>query len=600
MKRRHFSIKKTIILAFMVLPLCLQNSFAGGKKDKPVENTNTQASQPENKNEKKETNQQVKIDNNSTKMPSGGNKKGYFYKIDPEVISLVEDGSPESLKEAMKLLRKNEAEYTENEKVLIYIAASIMEIVWEADKVEWTVYPVSEENLYTGAVKSVKNGIFDSSTGNEDFLSTIIPTFVYFTSIKQNDNLILQCKTSVDIALKFNSESVLANYIAGVIYEKQSDYEKSEKYLAKAYSTCSNVKQICVTYARVLSHNGKNELATTVVSTVSSSNVDDIQVLKQSAYIAFNNGDLDRAEEYVARVLQKTPNDLEFVLFRAKIFIQKNDYIHAVSLLDMYARQNDKDLEYLLLRAKVQLDWSKNTAAATETVEKALKLYPDSDDALMLAAKISSLTDSPVAGKYADELANMVLKKNPENTNALIYALDGLIQRKEWSKAYEISSQLIQKSPNNTEIISRHVKVCINNGKKNEAFETAQKAYNSNTNDETIIQTYVYAYCETNNRDSSLNLINKLMNETTSQQVISYLYYQRSYLQRSEDTIFADLLSSLIANPRNSDSLFRLYEIYYEKKDYKKAQYYLKQVVAINPNDSSLKKKNEALTQLIK
>ena len=61
----------------------------------------------------------------------------------------------------------------------------------------------------------------------------------------------------------------------------------------------------------------------------------------------------------------------------------------------------------------------------------------------------------------------------------------------------------------------------------------------------------------------------------------------------------ADLRSSLMADSRNSDSLFRLYEIYFEKKDYKKAQYYLKQVVAINPNDSSLKKINEALTQLI-
>ena len=37
-----------------------------------------------------------------------------------------------------------------------------------------------------------------------------------------------------------------------------------------------------------------------------------------------------------------------------------------------------------------------------------------------------------------------------------------------------------------------------------------------------------------------------------------------------------------------------------EKKDYRKAQYYLKQVVAIKPNDSSIKKLNDTLTQLIK
>ena len=71
-------------------------------------------------------------------------------------------------------------------------------------------------------------------------------------------------------------------------------------------------------------------------------------------------------------------------------------------------------------------------------------------------------------------------------------------------------------------------------------------------------------------------------------------------MQRTEDSALADLRSSLIANPRNSESLFRLYEIYYEKEDYRKAQYYLRQVVAINPNDSSIRKLNEALTQLVK
>ena len=85
----------------------------------------------------------------------------------------------------------------------------------------------------------------------------------------------------------------------------------------------------------------------------------------------------------------------------------------------------------------------------------------------------------------------------------------------------------------------------------------------------------------------------------SSSKVKSYLYYRRSFLQLTEEKSLADLRSSLIANPRNSDALFRMYEIYYSKEDYRKAQYYLRQVVAINPNDSSIKKLNEALTKLI-
>ena len=40
-------------------------------------------------------------------------------------------------------------------------------------------------------------------------------------------------------------------------------------------------------------------------------------------------------------------------------------------------------------------------------------------------------------------------------------------------------------------------------------------------------------------------------------------------------------------------------KFYYTKEDYRKAQYYLRQVVAINPNDSSIRKLNEALTKLM-
>ena len=100
------------------------------------------------------------------------------------------------------------------------------------------------------------------------------------------------------------------------------------------------------------------------------------------------------------------------------------------------------------------------------------------------------------------------------------------------------------------------------------------------------------------NRDAVIRYIDSLMS-SASPKVKSYLFYRRSFLQLTEEKQLADLRSSLISNPRNSDALFRLYEVYYSKKDYKKAQYYLRQVVAINPNDSSFKKLNDALTKLI-
>lgn len=522
-------------------------------------------------------------------------KRTYFYKVEPEILAGVENGSPESLRLAMSKIRKNESEYEANEKVLIYVASKIMAKVWPSEKITWEVFDVADDNPYVGALNSVEKGVFDSSTGNEDFLTTLLPALLV-VSPSFDLSLSSQCKNALEAALNRNSSSVVANYLMGVLLEKQSNISGAVLFYKKAYESTNNSKEIALAYSKALRTAGDTKTAAEVISAVSNEN--DLDVIKQKAYIAFENRELEKAEAYVGRVLQQNPTELEFVLFRAKILVEKNDYIHAVYLLDMYARQESSSHDYLILRARVQLDWSKNMTAATETVEKALQLYPDSIDALMLAARISSITDSPVAGQYADDLAAKVLEKNPGNEIALSYALAGLVQRENWKDAYEISKKLIESSKVDSNSVYNHVLICTQLQKYSEAYEFSKKQHEKNPEDEQLLMAYVLAYTHTGNRDAVVKYIDSLI-ETSSPKMKSYLYYRRSYLQFSEDKVLADLRSSLISNPRNSDSLLRLYEIYYGKQDYRKAQYYLRQVVAINPNDSSVKKLNEALTKLI-
>ena len=590
------SLKQLLLLVTAGLALSLTSCASKEKSEGAEEDGHSKASYTapvvaDNPQEQEES--QV---SEAIKLPSTSKPKSYFAKISDDIVKNVENGSPASIAAAMSAIKKSESELSQSEKVLIYVSSEMMRILWSSQKVTWTTYDVSEETPYTGALKSVRNGIYDTSTGNSDFLSTFLPALVFLTP-NITTNVQAQCEKGILDSLKLDPSSVAANYLAGLYYEKKGEYEKAEPYLSKAYDS-SHTIEILLEYAKVLSKNGKSGLAEEVMKEAGSASTTSLAVLKQNAWIAFEKGDYAAAEEAVARVLQQTPNDLEFVLFRARIFIEKNDYIHAVSLLDMYARQNDTNIDYLILRARVQLDWSKNTNAATETIEKAMQLYPDNIDALLIAARISSLTDGPVAGKYADELAAIVLEKKPSNSEALVYALDGLVQRENWQEAYDISSSLVKKQPDNENLILKHVTVCLKINKKGEAMDIAQKAYHTNPSNETITQAYILASTQVLSRDESIRLIDSMLSSASSK-IKSYLYYRRSFLQLSEDTALADLRSSLIANPRNSDSLFRLYEIYYDKKDYRKAQYYLKQVVAINPNDSNVKKLNEALTKLI-
>ena len=588
---KSFGKKSTVLLFAAALTLC-SSVYSAPKKKKSKQSAKvTQEASPV---------QQESISTESAdsiKLPSVKNQRTYFYKIDPAIMADVENGSPESLRSAIATLRQTYgSELDEAGKVLVYVASEIMKLVWPSEKINWDIPSVTEETPYTGALNSVRQGIFDSSTGNVDFLSTLLPALVILNN-SADISVYENCEAAVKAALEIKSDSVLANYIMAYVYEKKRNFDSAEKYLETAYYAASSTDEIGLAYSRVLRNNGKLELASSILGRISGGS-NDIAVLKQNAFIAFDSKDYDAAELYVARVLQQTPNDLEFLLFRAKILIQKNDYIHAVSLLDVYARQDNTSIEYLLLRARVQLDWSKNTSAATETVERALQLYPDNTDALMFAARISSETDAPVAGKYADELAEKVLEKNPGSTEAMTYALDGLIQRENWQEAYRASKNLISLNDVTPAVVEKYVNICLKLGKNNEAYEFAKSKYDANPSDEILLQSYILAYSKVGSRDAVLKYIDSLMG-SASAKVKSNLYYRRSYLQLTEEKALADLRSSLISNPRNSDALFRLYELYYTKQDYRKAQYYLRQVVAINPNDSSFKKLNEALTKLM-
>ena len=572
------------------------------KKSKKTEQKTEVQQEQENKENIELINEEI-IDGQTVKLPA--QKRTFFYKIDEQIVKEVENGSPESLKNAMQLIKKSSEEYEENEKVLISIAVQIMKIVWPSQKITWEQPVTDIENPYIGAINSAKQGVFDSSTGDVDFLSTILPALVLLSPViaqskeinNTNQEILENCRNAIQKAMELNQNSVLAHYLMGVLLQKQEKYNEALAFLKFAYDSSPKTEEILLCYSNLLYKTGNLESAQKIADELDPQNLN-IQVLKQKAYIAFELKDYDSAELLVARVLQQNPNDLDFLLFRAKILVEKNDYIRAVSLLDVYARQNDTSLDYLILRARIQLDWSKNTTAATETIEKALQLYPEETQVLMIAAKISSITDSPVAGKYADQLTEKVLQKEPDNIEAMVYSLNALIQRENWNDSYKICCKIIETEKYPVEIVGKFVQICLRLGKNNEAFDFAKSQLVKYPDDETVLQAYVFAYSKVGNRDAVIKYIDSLLAQA-NQKMKSYLFYVRSFLQVSEEKSLADLRSSLSMNPRNSDSLFRLYEIYFEKQDYRKAQYYLRQVVAINPNNNSLKKLNEALTKMV-
>ena len=539
----------------------------------------------------------------ATPVKLGRKTQSYFGSIDKTVLQDFEIASPSSINRGLNKMRKAAIEYTESERVIYNISSRIMSEVWSKENQLVNVPAVSQVSglgaSYLAIMDSAKSGIFENRKGEKDFFLTVLPALVILSST-ENTGYYADAETALLSGLKMKPDSVLCNYLLGKLYEKQKQYEKAVACFEKATEPGTTVFEVLYEKAACLVALGHYEAASSILDRLVIQFPSDVQVLKLYANATLLMGDFPRAELYASQVLQQNPSDLEFVLFRAKIFVETGEYLKASSLLDVYAKSFPTQHEYLLLRAKLQKEWNKNLTVAISTIEKALSLYPDDEDIILYSAQLASETGSRVSGKTGVQLAELILKDDPDNVKGLQYSVQSLYNEGRYSEAYTLSKKLLGDKAVPQRAVLMHTKVCLAMHYNDEAWKYAASLYEKNSDNIEIIQHYIEVMIKTGRTQSASKLINSMLSGTPSANLKSFLFYERSFLTSNEGTVLSDLRSSLIANPRNSDALFRMYQIYYGRKDYRKAQYYLKQVVSLNPNDEKYLRLNSELDQLLK
>jgi len=92
-------------------------------------------------------------------------------------------------------------------------------------------------------------------------------------------------------------------------------------------------------------------------------------------------------------------------------------------------------------------------------------------------------------------------------------------------------------------------------------------------------------------------VINRHLSDARSALKSILIYYQASLAPSDEEKLTL-LRSSLLSDPRSSLTLFALYEWYFKHKDYRKAYYYLQQVIALDPYNKTYLQLAEKLERL--
>lgn len=523
-------------------------------------------------------------------------------KLDSTLAAHIEKGSPASLKEAVLFIQNDSKGLTNENKLYLKVIADIMYLVYplETNGVKPPLY--AEDEPYLQALKEVKSGLYPVSTKKDGFLSLIIPTLV-LTYNDFSDTTLAQYSEDIESRLmeaqKLRPQSVLPHYLLGLLKEKNNKLTEAVVLYQKAWQLDSSCYPAGFKYGHFAAESGNGTEALKIADTLNASYKDnaEVKLLYAQAHIAKN--DLNKASENIVSVLKKEPENISALLLRIRILIEQKEYLRANSLLDAYSTKNKTAKNYLLYRARVTKEWNKNLIRASEFLTEAYKYYPEDFNVLLACAEICFEASTKIDNKSADFFIRKVLDAYPKNTAALALLVKNDINNGKWAQAVESAEDLAAKYPSdaNKELLLTSY---LGAGQTSKALSLAKKLYaNTKNPSNSFINLYMEALYAGKDYQTVKQVINQKIKGADSQ-LKSILYYYNAKLEQGNSSEYLNFLqSSLLSNPRNKDSLFAMYEWYLKTKDYKKAKYYLGQVLALDPSNKNLVNLSENLDKLL-
>lgn len=523
-------------------------------------------------------------------VPSRGDSRKTS--MDNTVLKYLEGGSPETIHRAVERVNSDSRGMTDQNRVALAVAGELMRIVYPLETVNWPTPSVPDADPYIHSIRLARTGTYDYSAGTSDFLSLVLPSLVLITAPSRED-FHTDAERALQRAAEMNKKSVLPPFLQGLIAERRRDYTAADRLYRTAWELDDSCYPAGMAYSRTLIRQGRGEEALAIARELSSRYPSSLEFVRLSADAAFSLQDWDTADSLILEVLKKEPRNADYLLLRARILVERREYLNANALLDAYATTNKTNKNYLLLRARVAREWNRNPAAATSFLQEAVRLYPDDQEVLLSTAAISYQTGMAIQNRSARELVTTVLSKDPGNRNALILLVTDYIASGEWSRAVQTGEQLValDSSAASRELL---VRAYLGSGQAGRAVRIARTLYRSSSRTDSLTGLYLQALVETGDMDTAQTIIAERM-PTASSSLKSVLYYHESRMISDPDRQLSVLRSSLLADPRNGNALFAMYQWYFNRSDYRKAQYYLKQVIALEPMN---RRYTELLTKL--
>ena len=505
-----------------------------------------------------------------------------------EIRGLAEKGIPSALIQAMDLIRSRDISNTEFGRVMNGVCGTILKIVYPAVKTQIPQMDLPQNHNYARILRDIEKGIYTSGQNSRDFLELALPFLALYGEVTPNAAAALP---DLQKAADINPDSVLACLFMGMIYENSGWINEARDQYARAWSISAECYPAALGIARAMELQGQSQEEAVFLSDLAIRFPDNFDVKRRLAIAYYQNGDWSRAEPAIAEILQRDSRDGEFILMRAHVLVEQGQYTQAQAPLDVYASINPNNRLYLYLRARIQFEGFRNRDAALNYLRSLLRNSPVliDDEASVYAARLlmeSSRESDQAEGRNL--LQQLLNSPNPSLT-LITLALSDAIRSEDWVTARDYMNLLLSRRRSSQDLLNAYT-VEKGQGNNAAALSYARELYERDPGSEEGVFAYITALIDTGRSAEAAGMIESRLKNAASGVSKSRYYFLRSMTQKNEDTAMNDLRSSLFEDPRNLNALIAMFEIYHRRKDERRAVYYLKQALALSPDNPRLKR----------
>jgi len=503
-----------------------------------------------------------------------------------EIKNLTETGILSSMLHAIDTIRSRNLGNSEFGRMMSGICVTLIKLVYPDSPALLPAVDLPQTSAYTRIIREAERGVYTRpSSESADFLEHILPFIAVF--YQGEDDINITVLRDLEKAARLQPASILPFYFSAVFYERAGRYNEA----VDSYQRVLDISKECypaqISIARIKKLTGNTQEAAAILSDLVVSYPDSMAVKREQAGVYFSQRDFSRALSVVDEILRSDPRDGEFLLLRASILIEQGQYSQANISLDSYASINASNRDYLFMRAKVQAEGNRSRDSAMNYLRSILRVNPN--DAQVLAYAVTLLMESQRDADQSEgrELLRRLQQLGGSTIEVLNLSLRDAVRRESWREAQGFINQILQVRRTNQDLIDAyHIERGLGNNAR--ALTFAQELYQRDTANIEFTGVYVSALIDNGRRDEASRLLESRINSVPSGTVKSNYYYLRSRVQTNEDAVLSDLRSSLFEDPRNLDAIIAMFMAYHNRREERRAVYYLRQALAISPNDSRL------------